>query len=88
MEHYIHQPKRLSEVTRDLAAVAMGNLAADLIIRNGKLVNVNIGAIQNDMDVVVKHGWIVYVGKDTESKLRQTRIPASSKQMVGIWFPV
>ncbi len=69
MANYVHKPKKLADVTIDLAAVAMGKMPADLIIRNGKLVNVNIGAVQNDMDVAVKHGFIVYVGKDTENKI-------------------
>ena len=34
---YIHDRKRLSTVTRDLAAVAMGRKAADLYIRHNHL---------------------------------------------------
>jgi len=69
MTYYIHQLKNLADVTIDLVNVAMGKAPADLIIRNGKLVNVNLGIVQNNMDVVVKHGFIAYVGQDTENKI-------------------
>jgi len=59
---YLHERKQLHEVTRDLAAVAMGTQPADLIIRNGRLVNVNVGRIQENVDVVVRHGLIALVG--------------------------
>ena len=59
---YLHERKMLFEVTRDMAAVAMGMQPADLIIRNGKLVNVNTAYIQENMDVVVRHGLIALVG--------------------------
>jgi adenine deaminase len=50
------------EITQDLAATAMGRQPADLIIRNGTLVNVNTAQIQTGIDVVVRHGWIALVG--------------------------
>jgi adenine deaminase len=59
---YLHERKQLHEVTKDLAAVAMGFQPADLIIRNGRLVNVNVGRIQENVDVVVRHGMIALVG--------------------------
>lgn len=59
---YLHERKMLFEVTQDLAAVAMGTQPADMIIRNGKLVNVNTATIQEGMDVVVRHGLIALVG--------------------------
>ena len=58
----MHGRKRLHEVTRDLAAVAMGFQAADLIIMNGRLVNVNTAQIQDGVDVAVRHGFIALVG--------------------------
>lgn len=60
----------IGNVTRDLVAVAMGRLPADLILYNGQLVNVNNGTIQPGMDVAVKHGYIVYIGKDARSKIK------------------
>ena len=59
---YIHERKMLFEVTQDMAAVAMGLQPADLIIRGGKLVNVNTGRIQENMDMVIRHGLIALVG--------------------------
>ncbi len=59
---YIHKRKELSEVTRDLSAVAMGFLPADLILKNGILVNVNTAQLQVDVDVAIKHGFIALVG--------------------------
>jgi adenine deaminase len=59
---YVHQKKQLHEVTLHTVGTAMGREPADLIIRNGKLVNVNIGRIQEGVDVVVKDGFIVLVG--------------------------
>jgi adenine deaminase len=60
---YVHTRCQLSAVTKDLAAVAMGQKPADLIFLNGSLVNVNVGYVQKNIDVVVKHGFIAFVGK-------------------------
>jgi adenine deaminase len=62
---YSHSRKQLSAVTADLAAVAMGRLAPDLLILHGTLVNVNVGYTQPNTDVAVKHGFIAYVGSAT-----------------------
>jgi adenine deaminase len=59
---YKHKRKALCDVTRDITAVAMGFLPADLLIKNGKLINVNTAQIQAGIDVVVKHGFIALVG--------------------------
>lgn len=61
-ETYYHKRKALFEVTRDIAAVAMGFLPADLIIKNGKLINVNTAQVQEGVDIAVKHGFIALVG--------------------------
>lgn len=61
--YYKHQRKMLHEVTLDMVAVAMGRQAADLIIRNGRLVNVNVARIQDGVSVAVRHGIVAYVGK-------------------------
>ncbi|MBQ6344020.1 MAG: adenine deaminase [Anaerolineaceae bacterium] len=65
-EFYAHHREKLSDVTRDLAAVAMGTKAADLLIKNGNLVNVNVGYIQENIDVAVSHGFIAYVGPNAK----------------------
>lgn len=54
----------LAQVTRQLVAVAMGRAAAEVVIRNGRLVNVLTGEIQNGIDVAITHGRIAYVGED------------------------
>ena len=60
---YVHERKMLADVTLDVVATAMGREPADLIIKNGRLVNVNVGRIQDDITVAVRHGIIAYVGK-------------------------
>lgn len=68
MSSYVHQRQKLSNVTKKLAAVAMGFLPADLLILNGKLVNVNVGYIQEHIDVAVKDGYIAFVGEGSHIK--------------------
>ncbi len=58
----VHTRKRLSEVTLDMVATAMGREPADLIIRNGRLVNVNTARIEDGVDVAIRHGLIALVG--------------------------
>jgi adenine deaminase len=45
-----------------MVATAMGREPADLIIRNGRLVNVNTARIEDGVDVAVRHGIIALVG--------------------------
>ncbi|MCK6580074.1 MAG: amidohydrolase family protein [Anaerolineae bacterium] len=59
---YVHKSRPLHEVTLQVVATAMGREPADLIIRNGRLVNVNVGRIQEGVDVVVREGIICLVG--------------------------
>ncbi len=49
-------------ITRDLAAVAMGQKPADLILRNGKLVDVCTARIKENCDLAVYKGYIALVG--------------------------
>lgn len=49
-------------ITRDLAAVAMGRTPADLIVKNGRLVDVCTARIRNHMDIAVYQGHIALVG--------------------------
>jgi len=62
-KNYQHHRASLDEVTLDVVATAMGREPADLIIRNGRLVNVNVARIQDGVDVAVRHGIIAFVGK-------------------------
>jgi len=50
------------QITRDLAAVAMGRKPADLILKNGRLVDVCTARIRSGMDIAVYQGHIALVG--------------------------
>ncbi|MBI9091181.1 MAG: adenine deaminase [Desulfobacterium sp.] len=50
------------QVARELADVAMGRRLADLVIRNGRLVNVVTAQIQSNTDMAVYKGFIALVG--------------------------
>ncbi|MEF2969142.1 adenine deaminase [Paenibacillus sp. M1] len=54
--------KKLTEVSRTLAEVATGAKKADLVIKNGTLVNVYTGRLQPHTDVAVAEGRIAFVG--------------------------
>ncbi|MCA9867278.1 MAG: adenine deaminase [Anaerolineales bacterium] len=56
--------KSWQEMTQDLVAVAMGRMHADLVICNGRWVNVHSGEILPGSDVAVFGGRIAYVGPD------------------------
>lgn len=56
-------PRRpLSSLTRELTAVAMGREPAELVIRNGRLVNVHTREVQDGVDVAVAHGRVAFFG--------------------------
>jgi adenine deaminase len=50
------------DITKELADVAMGRRAADLIIRGGTLLNVNTAELLPNTDVAVYGGFIALVG--------------------------
>ena len=52
------------EMAKDLVDVAMGRKTADLVIRNGRWVNVHSGEILPGTDVAVSGCRIAYVGED------------------------
>ena len=54
------------EVTKDLVDVAMGRRPADLVIRNGRWVNVHSGEILPNTDVAVCGSRIAFVGPNAE----------------------
>ncbi|WP_223067301.1 adenine deaminase [Paenibacillus caui] len=54
--------KALYEVSRRLAKVALGEEAADLVVKNGTLVNVYSGELLPNVDVAVADGRVAYVG--------------------------
>ncbi len=51
-----------SQITADLAAVAMGRRPGDLIIKNIRLVNVILGRVEENMDLVAFGGIIAFIG--------------------------
>jgi adenine deaminase len=56
-------PRRpLWEMTRDLTAVCMGRAPADLVIRNGRLVNVHTREVLDGVDVAVAQGRVAMFG--------------------------
>lgn len=54
--------KKLYEVSRTLANVAMGKAKADLVVKGGTLVNVYTGELLPLTDVAVAEGRIAFVG--------------------------
>lgn len=65
---------KLWEVGRQLTATAQGKIKADLVIKNGTLVNVFTGEIQQNIEVAVKSGRIALVGDATMTVGEQTVI--------------
>lgn len=65
---------RLSEVTKQLVLVASGKEKADLVIKNGTLVNVNTGELLPHIDVAVSHGRIALVGDASHTIGEATKI--------------
>ncbi|GJM42863.1 MAG: adenine deaminase 3 [Ardenticatenaceae bacterium] len=62
-------------VATNLVDVAMGRQPADLVIQNGRWVNVHSGEIIPQTDVAVKDGRIAYVGPDGSHTVgEQTKI--------------
>lgn len=59
---YSHHRVPRHQITRDLAAVAMGKKPADLIFTNGRLVDVCTARIRNHTDIAVYKGYIALVG--------------------------
>jgi adenine deaminase len=54
------------KVTRTLVDVAMGRAPADMVIRNGRWVNVHSGEILPHTDVAIVDGRIAFVGQNAE----------------------
>ncbi len=63
MAVYMPQRRKLWELTRTLVDAAMGRDKADVVIRGGSLVNVHTAEIQEGVDVAIKAGRVVLVGR-------------------------
>ena len=60
---------------RELVETALGNAPADIVIRNGKLVDVYTGRVLPDRSVAVSGKWISYVGQDADYAIgKDTRV--------------
>lgn len=59
------------EVTQQLVDVAMGRQPADLVIQNGRWVNVHSGEIIPHTDVAIKGSRIAYVGEDASHTIAE-----------------
>ncbi|MGB9803094.1 adenine deaminase [Desulfofundulus sp.] len=72
----VYQTNRrpLWEVTTDLALAAQGKISADVVIKNGRLVNVHTAEIQAGVDVAIKHGRVVLVGRADHTIGRETLV--------------
>ncbi len=56
--------KTWAECAPDLIATAAGRLAADKVVRGGKLVNVHTREVLDGWDVAIVHGRFAYIGPD------------------------
>ena len=53
---------KLWEITKELVATALGKIKADLVIKNGTLVNVYTGELVENVNVAVKGDRIAHIG--------------------------
>lgn len=58
------QRYELEEVVERLLAVVAGKEAAEVVVRNGRMVNITTGTILDPIDLGITHGRIAYVGRD------------------------
>ncbi len=66
---YMNDRRPLHAVTRDLVGVVMGRHPADLVIRNGRWVNVCSGEIIDRTDIAILGSRIAYCGPDAQSMI-------------------
>jgi len=64
----------LSAATRTLADVCMGRTPADLLVTNGRLVNVHTREVLDGVDVAVKDGRVAMFGDAAHTKGPETEI--------------
>lgn len=68
------QRQKRYEVSLQLGKVALGEEAADLVIKNGTLVNVFTGELQEHIDVAMAYGRIAYIGNADHTIGEATRV--------------
>jgi adenine deaminase len=67
-------PRPLSATTRILSDVCMGRTPADLVIENGRLVNVHTREVLDGADVAVKDGRVAMFGDAAHTKGPETEV--------------
>lgn len=65
---------KLSEITKELVLVARGERQADVVIQNGKLINVNTAEVIPNIDIAISFGRIALVGNATHTIGPQTKV--------------
>jgi adenine deaminase len=80
----VFKRRPLHEMTRDLSLVALGERPADLVIRNGRWVNVHSGEMIDGSSVAVVRGRIAACGPEIEPKIgpKTTVIDAGGRYLV------
>lgn len=84
INHFCKKP--LWEVSRTLAAVAMGSRPADTVIRGGKVVNVCTAEILEGMDIAIAEGRIALVGDASHCIGENTQVIDAQGQYVAPGF--
>lgn len=74
--------KKLYEVSGQLSKVARGVEKADLVVKNGTLVNVYSGELLENIDVAVVEGRIAYVGNADHTIGEQTKVIDAQKKYI------
>ena len=77
---------RLYDVTRLLVDTAMGRSKADLVVRNGSLVNVNSGEIIENQGIAVKNDRIALVGNVENTIGPDTQVIDAHRKWVAPGF--
>jgi len=78
------EPRPFHEMTRELTAVASGRSPADLVVRNGRWVNVGSGEIVDRTDIAAVGGRIAYCGPDAGPRIgpETTVVDAEGRHLV------
>lgn len=84
INHFCKKP--LWEVSRTLAAVAMGRVPADVVIRGGKLINVCTAEIQEGLDIAIAEGRIALVGDASHCIGENTKVIDAKGQYISPGF--
>ncbi|SDN60807.1 Adenine deaminase [Paenibacillus sp. yr247] len=79
----LNKRNKLVEVSRTLAKVAIGEAFADVVIKNGTLVNVYSGELLEHMDVAVAAGRIAYVGNADHTIGAQTVVIDATEKYIS-----